>query len=218
MNDTFEKIDTTKKSRILNAAFKEFAEKGYEDASTNRIAKNAEISKGTLFYHFDNKENLFIYLIDKSVKIMDEIYFQKIDFAVRDIFERLIQFSQIKQKVYCKYKNSFDFIGHILLNIERYEKIYGNLREKKIQIEQGIDDVLTKNIDLSKFREDIEPEKAMKLIYWSIEGYRGDLTKQLKEIDFTQVVQEDLQPYYDEFYSYINTLKKVYYKTEYYEE
>lgn len=215
MNITFEKIEAAKRNRVLNAAFKEFATKGYEDASTNRIAKNAEIGKGTLFYHFDNKENLFIYLIDKSIAIMNEMYFQKIDFEEQDIFERLIQFSKIKQNAYYKLKNSFDFIGHVLLNVDSYEKIYGNLKEKQIQIEQGVNDVLTKNIDLSKFREDIEAEKALKLIYWSIEGYREDLAKQLRAIDFTQVAQEDLRPYYDEFYSYMNILKKVYYKTEY---
>lgn len=218
MNITFEKIEPAKRNRVLNAAFKEFATKGYEDASTNRIAKNAEIGKGTLFYHFDNKEKLFIYLIDKSIEIMNEMYFQKIDFEEQDIFERLIQFSKIKQNVYYKLKSSFDFIGHVLLNVDSYEKIYGNLKEKQIQIEQGVHDVLTKNIDLSKFREDIEAEKALKLIYWSIEGYREDLAKQLRAIDFTQIVQEDLQPYYEEFYSYMNILKKVYYKAEYYEE
>lgn len=218
MNDTFEKIDIAKRNRILDAAFKEFAEKSYEDASTNRIAKDAEIGKGTLFYHFDNKEKLFIYLIDKSIAIMNEMYFQKIDFEEQDIFERLIQFSQIKQNVYYKLKNSFDFIGHVLLNVDRYENIYGGLQEKQAQIEQGVDDVLTRNIDLTKFREDIEAEKALRLIYWSIEGYRECLTKQLKEIDFVQTTQKDLQSYYDEFYSYINILKKVYYKAEYYEK
>ncbi|MER2064628.1 MAG: helix-turn-helix domain-containing protein, partial [Alkalibacterium sp.] len=64
MDAAFLSLDKSKQEKILNAAFQEFSDKGYQQASTNRIAKQAGIGKGTLFYYFGNKEKLFQYLIN----------------------------------------------------------------------------------------------------------------------------------------------------------
>jgi TetR/AcrR family transcriptional regulator len=44
---------------ILNAALSEFAEKGYETASTRGIARRADVHNALLAYHFHNKEELW---------------------------------------------------------------------------------------------------------------------------------------------------------------
>jgi len=53
-----------RKQEVINAALKEFSEKGYKGASLNNILKNAEISKGTFYYHFKSKEDLYFFLIE----------------------------------------------------------------------------------------------------------------------------------------------------------
>ena len=57
-------LSEEKQQRILNAALKEFAQKGYKNASTNQIVKEADISKGLLFHYFKNKKQLFLFLYD----------------------------------------------------------------------------------------------------------------------------------------------------------
>lgn len=52
-----------KKQELVDAAIDEFGEKGYEKASLNNILRAAGISKGTFYYHFENKEELYLYLI-----------------------------------------------------------------------------------------------------------------------------------------------------------
>lgn len=44
---------------ILEGAIREFSRHGYADASINRICTENEISKGRLFHHFQNKEDIF---------------------------------------------------------------------------------------------------------------------------------------------------------------
>ena len=61
--EKFEKINNEKKEKIIKSAIKEFIEEGFTGASTNTIVKNAGISKGSLFNYFENKENLYIYLV-----------------------------------------------------------------------------------------------------------------------------------------------------------
>jgi AcrR family transcriptional regulator len=45
--------------RILRAAFKEFAAKGFAGARVDRIARSAAINKRMLYHYFGNKEGLF---------------------------------------------------------------------------------------------------------------------------------------------------------------
>ncbi len=56
------KQEDTKKI-IVNSALKLFANKGYAETSMSRIAKEAGISKGTLYWYFSSKEGMFRELI-----------------------------------------------------------------------------------------------------------------------------------------------------------
>ncbi len=45
--------------KLLRVAMQEFSEKGYAGASTETIVKNAEVTRGALYHHFKNKQDLF---------------------------------------------------------------------------------------------------------------------------------------------------------------
>ena len=55
----FQKLPADKRQRILEAAALEFASRGFEHASLNRIITAAGISKGAAYYYFDDKADLF---------------------------------------------------------------------------------------------------------------------------------------------------------------
>jgi AcrR family transcriptional regulator len=55
----FKKLAKSKRARILEAAAKEFAAYGYENASLNKILEQAGISKGAAYYYFDDKADLY---------------------------------------------------------------------------------------------------------------------------------------------------------------
>lgn len=61
--ELFEKQNKDKQKRIIEAAILEFSEKGFENANTNRIARHANISVGSLFKYFNNKTDLFLYIV-----------------------------------------------------------------------------------------------------------------------------------------------------------
>ena len=58
-----------KKEKILKAAIKVFSGKGYDQATMDEIAMEANVSKGLLFFYYENKENLIIESALKSVPI-----------------------------------------------------------------------------------------------------------------------------------------------------
>lgn len=57
---------TDKKETILHIALRLFAEQGYESTPTNQIAKEAKVSEGLIFKHFENKEGLLKALISEG--------------------------------------------------------------------------------------------------------------------------------------------------------
>ncbi len=46
----------------MQAALDEFATRGFHDASLNRVIDAAGISKGSMYYYFDGKEDLYAYV------------------------------------------------------------------------------------------------------------------------------------------------------------
>lgn len=69
-NEIFDKIKDEKRERIINAAIVEFADLGLAGGNINTIAKNADVSVGSLYKYFDSKENLFFYIVTHTVNIM----------------------------------------------------------------------------------------------------------------------------------------------------
>lgn len=66
----FAKLDADKQQRILEVALNEFVERGFEDASLNRIIEAAGISKGAMYYYFDDKADLFSTVF---IKVMNDL-------------------------------------------------------------------------------------------------------------------------------------------------
>lgn len=59
------------KSRILDAALDVFASKGYHDTRLDEIVAEAHTSKGAIYFHFPNKERLFLALVDQFADLLE---------------------------------------------------------------------------------------------------------------------------------------------------
>ena len=62
-----EQIIQNKEQQILEAAEREFLEKGYDGARTTSIAKAADVTHAMLHYYFRTKKQLFERIIDKKM-------------------------------------------------------------------------------------------------------------------------------------------------------
>ncbi len=62
----FAKLEPDRRRRILEIAAREFAAHGYAGASLNRIIDDAGFSKGSFYYYFDDKADLFATLVRQA--------------------------------------------------------------------------------------------------------------------------------------------------------
>ena len=63
----FERLDEPRKETILAAAAAEFGERGFDQASYNRIIERAGISKGAMYYYFADKDDLYRTVLDAAL-------------------------------------------------------------------------------------------------------------------------------------------------------
>jgi AcrR family transcriptional regulator len=54
-----------RKEAIIRAATKLFTEKGFKETSIHDLSKLTGVAEGTIFYHFKNKEGLFLHILEK---------------------------------------------------------------------------------------------------------------------------------------------------------
>lgn len=61
--ETFYRMPDEKRERIMAAAEREFLENSFEAASINRIIKEAAIPRGSFYQYFEDKKDIFLYIV-----------------------------------------------------------------------------------------------------------------------------------------------------------
>lgn len=200
-------LDSKRKDAILNAALKEFAAKGFDDASTNVIAKEAGISKGLMFHYVNSKKDLFLFLYDYCTKMIDEEYLNLMKFDEQDIFEKLRQSYLLQLELIQKYPWIFEFIN--LSSVTKSDEVNRELEKKTNEKLSLCQETMFDVVDESKFKDGLDIEKSKQLILWSNIGFANQILENIRnmktsELDYDHIIAE-LDGYLDE-------LKKVFYK------
>jgi AcrR family transcriptional regulator len=74
---------------ILEAAFEAFAENGYDGTTMDEIVKRSGLSKGTLYWHFKNKHDLFVATLNAAMGGLDDATAAALQDTERPILDRL---------------------------------------------------------------------------------------------------------------------------------
>lgn len=66
---TFDNLPDDKRQRIIDVALEEFASQPYHQASLSRIVERAGIAKGSMYQYFEDKFDLYVYLVTLTADI-----------------------------------------------------------------------------------------------------------------------------------------------------
>jgi AcrR family transcriptional regulator len=67
-----EREEKARLASIVMAAENVFAKKGYYQARMNDIAEAAELAKGTLYYYFKSKDEIYLHLLERETRKVEE--------------------------------------------------------------------------------------------------------------------------------------------------
>ncbi|HLT56032.1 MAG TPA: TetR/AcrR family transcriptional regulator [Bacillota bacterium] len=206
INASFLKLKEEKKELIIHAAMNEFIRNGFENASTNEIVKNANISKGSLFNYFNSKKDLYIYLFDYGIGVI-ETFYQMIDLQETDVFKRIENIGVQKMYIQKKYPLVFDFLAST--NKEDSPEVKDLIKDKRESVYKRGLEIMYQNIDYSKFRDDIDIEKAMEILNWTMFGFSD---KAIEQIDTFADSEKLGERFIQEWKQYAKILKYSFYK------
>lgn len=97
------------KRKIFETAMKLFADKGYDATSIEEITAMVGVAKGTLYYHFSSKEEIFKFLVEEGVKLLTnsiEIKTEKLTSSI----DKIRAITLIELKVLVKYESFMTII------------------------------------------------------------------------------------------------------------
>ncbi len=160
-------MDTRQK--ILSSATKLFSTQGYANTSLAQVAKEAQVSKALIFWHFDSKEDLF------RTALTDSLAPYSID--VLEALSGLDEFEQIGKliDVYFEFVSQNIYSVRFLLSlVVREEKnlddVLGRTTELFRIYRNLLADILETGREKGVFRTTVNPQADATLIMATLNG------------------------------------------------
>ena len=97
------------KRKIFETSMKLFAERGYDATSIEEITATVGVAKGTLYYHFSSKEEIFNFLVEEGVKLLKNSIAIKTD-KLENSLDKIRAIVLIQMKILVKYENFMTII------------------------------------------------------------------------------------------------------------
>lgn len=66
-NQTFFNLSSAQQEEIITISLEEFASHGFDSVSINKIISTLGVAKGSFYRYFNNKKDLYLYLIDYTM-------------------------------------------------------------------------------------------------------------------------------------------------------
>lgn len=107
--------DQGSRVRLLEAAVRLFAEKGYVNTSVREIVELAGVTKPVLYYYFKSKEGMFRVILDYAAKQEEEILSEVLE-TPGPVLERLIRLYRLAYRALNKDRNLFKFIHNLIFS------------------------------------------------------------------------------------------------------
>jgi AcrR family transcriptional regulator len=194
MNDKFFQLPLEKQERIINAAYKVFAQNTYKKAPMSEIANEGNISKSLLFHYFKNKKELYFFLLDKSIEQLKSAAEEYGVLETSDFFEMIYRCLSAKGSVMRTYPCLYQFA--IKAHYEQEPEINRGVLKSFFDEFQTREERVWECLDTSNIRQDIDIRLLYREILLATDGYlrqmmlSGKLDADQMEKDFTRMIEQ----------------------------
>lgn len=190
-------MDNTK-DFIIEESFKLFLNSSYEAVSISDISKAIGLTKGALYHHFKNKEELFIGVIDKYFRIVAfdaeietitlEEFIQLSVKQTEKIFRSLFQHSMTFTPI-----SYISLIADALRHYPGFAENQGNFING--EIEKTVQ-VLKNAISNGEIRSDIDPDLVANNFFAINMGLAGNVMRNFSIEDAIELLKKQTSEFY----------------------
>ena len=152
--------------RIINAATKIFAKKGFFQAKVSEIAKEAKVADGTIYLYFENKDSILISLFEEQMKrVLDDM--REEIYKETDAVKKIEKFALNHLKLIEQNKDVAEIIQVELRQSSKFMKEYKN--EKFAEYLNLIGDIIQEGQEKGIFKKDVIPGIAKRAFFGALD-------------------------------------------------
>ena len=186
MYSAFERLSTERRQRILKICLQEFAQKGYEKASTNAMVEALGIAKGLLFHYFGSKKGLYLYLWEHTARTFNEellAHMRHSEGKGEDFFARIRANTVVKLRTCLEYPTEYHFLMQSVTGLpQEVEEDLSAVRDRLYTLfmqsstETGIGDLAPNDL-----RKGITRDRAIQFITMVLDQLTMDFLKEYRD-------------------------------------
>lgn len=199
-------LDTKRRNAILNAALKEFASKGFDHASTNVIAKEANISKPLLFHYVANKQELFLVVYDYFYNLLMCEYYERVNYEEHELIDRLHHSFLLQLELLKEYPWIFEFqklSTDISSSIPELQQRYTK------RVEDCFPNLLTATTT-TKFKPEFNGEELKQIVIYACSGFSDQIIEKIQRLVYSKLDDIAIKKEINDFFF---QLKYIFYDT-----
>ena len=161
-----------RRKSILDAAERVFLSKGVKEATMDEIAETAEVSKGTLYLYFRSKEEIYLAINHRALKILRAMFEAVMTTGeagvrkIREIGRAYYEFSQ-------KYPDYFEAMMHFdaeMTKLEEAGPVGRECHEEGMGVLGLVAEAIRTGIEDGSIRSDLDPMKTAILLWGQTDG------------------------------------------------
>lgn len=192
-----QKIDNTKEF-IIDEAFKLFLNHSYEAVSISEISKAIGFTKGALYHHFKNKEELFKSVVDKFL-VLPEISVDVNSISLVEFLDVSLRYSEKFIRGLFTSTQVFSPISYLAFFSDAFRHYPGyadqtsNFFDKEIEKTRV---VIEKAIASGEIRSDINPSVVANNFFSLDFGLAGNLVRNQSMDEAASLLREQISEFY----------------------
>ncbi len=178
--------------RIIQAATRVFARRGFYQAKVSEIAKEAKVADGTIYLYFENKDDILISLFEEQMKVVLRNMRKQVA-GVDSPVRKLERFALCHLNLIEQNKDMAEIIQVELRQSSKFMKSYKN--EQFAEYLDLIADIVRQGQKEGLFKEEILPDLIKRALfgaldelsrYWVLSSHRKyDIETAAKQISDT---------------------------------
>ncbi|MFA6439621.1 MAG: TetR/AcrR family transcriptional regulator [Bacteriovoracaceae bacterium] len=163
-----EREKESRKESIIDAAQKVFFEKGLNLSTMDEIAETAELAKGTLYLYYHSKEDLYLDVMMRGLKILRTMFKTVIDHKL-PVVQTLVMLADTYTAFYETNKNYFRMM-HFFNTPQFHKQVSEEMMQSCDRFNQSlwtmITEIIERGMTEKKLRADLNPLEIA-IIMWS---------------------------------------------------
>ncbi|MDF2791101.1 MAG: Transcriptional regulator, TetR [Neobacillus sp.] len=160
------------RNRVIEVAANLFLEKGFAYTSMDELVRVSKVSKSNVYYHFSNKEELLVSVVDYWITIYNHALEEVLNQQQVSVEQRVMQFlTNLSQGVEGReYQGSCPFITLAIQCPAQAIHLKERIGWFFTELQFKVSGLISQGIEQGEFRPAIQPDKVAALFITNLEG------------------------------------------------